>query len=198
MQLNVSYAAGTHRTGLEDNNQGSSSSALQTRTFHTKTNWCLCLVCQQIKCKKERETSQVLTTQVYETLMRAAQCRKDDTMIQRILGTDLIALEARFRRGCYRRYTSLPTSTTGDGATNTISYDRAFLALLEEIKIKLLHEKRAFEMSSLSTICQQSLFNHEMATETAKQYKMQNLKQRLINKYVEKINFYPPKCEKLE
>ena len=69
--------------------------------------------------------------------MHAAQHRKDDIMICRILDTDLIALEAKFHRGCYRRYTSVPTSATGVPDAPIISYDKAFQALLQEIEVKL-------------------------------------------------------------
>ena len=57
------------------------SSGPQTRKSLSLTNWSLCLIYQQAKCRGERVTSQVLTTQVHGTLLKAAQHRKDEMMI---------------------------------------------------------------------------------------------------------------------
>ena len=47
------------------------------------TNWNLCIVCQLVTCKGERDlTTQVANLQIYGTLMNAAQCGNDETMIR--------------------------------------------------------------------------------------------------------------------
>ena len=51
--------------------------------------WCRC---QQVKCKGERDLSQVAYVEAYDTLMNAAKCRNDETMMMRIRGEDLIAI----------------------------------------------------------------------------------------------------------
>ena len=68
------------------------------------------MVCQQVKFKGERDLTQVANLQVYDTLMNAAQCRNDETMMMRIRGEDLVAMEAKYHRGCYRRYTAAASS----------------------------------------------------------------------------------------
>ena len=100
---NVAYSEGAQSTTEDEGPCTSTSSHLQTRRSLTMTNWALCLICQKPKCKQEWETAQILTTQVYETLMNTAHIRKDDDMIIRILGEDLIALEAKYHKGCYKR-----------------------------------------------------------------------------------------------
>ena len=50
---------------------------------------------------------QVANLQVYDTLMNAAKCRNDETMMMRIRGADLVAMEAKYHKGCYRRYTAV-------------------------------------------------------------------------------------------
>ena len=56
------------------------------------------MVCQQVKCKGERDLSQVAYLEVYDTLMNAAKCRNDETMIMRIRGEDLVAIEAKYHK----------------------------------------------------------------------------------------------------
>ena len=59
------------------------------------------MVCQQVKCKGESDLTQVANLHVYDTLMNAAKCRIDATMMMRIRGEDLVAMEAKYHRCCY-------------------------------------------------------------------------------------------------
>ena len=165
----------------------------QTRKSHTLTNWLLCVFCQQAKCKWERETSQVLTTQVYDTLMKAAQHRKDEMMLQRIFGEDLIALEAKYHRNCYKKYTSVASCSQTDEMEETLQYNKAFNNVLDEIEDKLFRQQRAFEMATLLELYQAQLIQQGMSEEKACQYKVQNLKKRLVSRYDDQIAFYSQK-----
>ena len=73
--------------------------------------WNLCKVCQQVKCKGERDLSQVAYVEAYDILMNAAKCPNDETMMMRIRGEDLVAMEAKYHRDCYRRYTATVSSS---------------------------------------------------------------------------------------
>ena len=110
------------------------------------------MVCQQVKCKGERDLTQVANLQVYDTLMNDAQCRNDETMMMRICGEDLVAMEAKYHRGCYRIYTAAASSSKSTGCDKGIQaeYDSAFLKLINEIEQKLVKEGRACDMATLS------------------------------------------------
>ena len=94
-------------------------------------NWAICLICQRPKCKQEWETRQILTTQVYKTLMNTAHIKKDDDMIRRILGEDLIALETKYHKGCYKQYTAVASTSQKEGKSRAATYEEAFMKVVE-------------------------------------------------------------------
>ena len=110
---NVKYHSSTQHDSLVS--QPSTSVTLRSSVM--ATNWNLCMVCQQVKCKGERDLTQVSNLQVYDTLMNAAKCRNDEAMMMRIRGEDLVAMEAKYHRGCYRRYTAAASSSKSTGVT---------------------------------------------------------------------------------
>ena len=114
------------------------------------------MVCQQVKCKGERDLTQVANLQVYGKLKNDAQCRNDETMMMRICGEDLVAMEAKYHRGCYRRYAAAASSSKSTWGDTSIQaeYDSAFLKLINEIikQKRLVKEGRAYNMATLSGI----------------------------------------------
>ena len=110
------------------------------------------MVCQQVKCKGERDLTQVANLQVYDTLMNDTQCRNDETITMKICGEVLVAMEAKYHRGCYRIYTAAESSSKSTGCDKGIQaeYDSAFLKLINEIEQKLVKEGRACDMATLS------------------------------------------------
>lgn len=160
------------------------------RSTTASTNWKLCLVCQQGKCKGEKDLTQVVTKQVYSTLMQAAEHRWDEQMITRIRNEDLIAVEAKYHRGCYQRYTVIVSSSKPSAGDEKSKYDEAFFNFINEIGHKLTDEGRAYDMSTLLNMYKMQLTQAEIDKDTADTYKAQNLKKRMIHKYGEKIAFH--------
>ena len=185
---NVKYHASTQHDPLVS--QPSTSVTLRSSVM--ATNWNLCMVCQQVKCKGERDLTQVANLQVYDTLMNAAKCRNDETMMMRIRGEDLVATEAKYHRGCYRRYTAAASSSKFTGGDKSIQaeYDSAFLKLINEIEQKLVKEGRAYDMATLSSMYKRHLADSGMEKAVVDTYKVQNLKRRFIQHYGEKIQFH--------
>ena len=185
---NVKYHASTQHDALAS--QPSTSVTLRSSVM--ATNWKLCMVCQQVKCKGERDLTQVANLQVYDTLMNAAKCRNDETMMMRIRGEDLVAMEAKYHRGCYRRYTAAASSSKSNGSDNNIQveYGSAFLKLINEIEQKLVKEGRAYDMATLLCMYKRHLTDSGMEKAVADMYKVQNLKRKLIQHYGEKIQFH--------
>ena len=114
------------------------------------------MVCQQVKSREERDLMQVANLQACDTLMNDAQCRNDKTMMMRICGEDLVAMEAKYHRGCYRRYAAAASSSKSTWGDTSIQaeYESAFLKLINEIikQKRLVKEGRAYDMATLSGI----------------------------------------------
>ena len=147
------------------------------------TNWNLCLFCQQRRCKGEHIlllVSKERHQQVHETILNASNVRGDETIKRRLIGEDLVACEARYHAGCYKRFTSI--SNLKNKASSGISpsvHEVAFQHLIKMIDKKLLTEKRAFEMSCLIKMYRDLLIRNGLDEDGAEKYKVQNLKIRL-------------------
>ena len=115
---------------------------------------------------------QILTNQVQETLLKAASLKKDDIMMTRILGEDLVALEAKYHKNCYKTYTVIVSRSTkvSDEAKGD-AYDDAFKKLLEQMEYSLITAGKAFEMSTLSNMYQTHLLENEV-DELVSNYKL--------------------------
>lgn len=160
------------------------------RSTTASINWKLCLVCQQVKCKGEKDLTLVVTKQVFTTLMQAAEHRRDEQMLTRIRNEDLIAVEAKYHRGCYQRYTVIVSSSKSSTGDEKSKYDEAFFNFIVEIGHKLSDEGRAYDMSTLLSMYKKHLTEAGIDKDTADTYKAQNLKKRMIHKYGEKIAFH--------
>ena len=107
----------------------------------------------------------------------------------RIRGKDLVAIDAKYHRGCYRRYSAGASSSKSTGGDKSVQaeYDSAFLKLINEIEQKLVKEGRAYDMATLSSMYKRHLADSGMEKAVVDTYKVQNLKRRLIQHYGEKI-----------
>ena len=84
--------------------------------------------------------------------MNAAKFRSDKVVMMRIRGEDLVTMEAKYHRGCHRRYTAAASSSKPTGHDKSIQaeYDSAFPKLINEIEQKLVKKGRAYNMATLS------------------------------------------------
>jgi len=160
------------------------------RSTTCSTNWQLCFVCQKGKCKGEKDLAQVASQQVSSTMLRSAEYRNDEEMIRRIRNEDLIAVKAKYHRGCYQRYTVVVSTSKADDELEKGKYDLAFCNLIEKIGHKLISEERAYDMSTLLNMYKVNLTDAGLDKDTADSYKVQNLKKRLVNKYGATIAFH--------
>ena len=49
----------------------------------------------------------------------SAECRGEEEMMTRTRGKDLVAVEAKYHRGCYQRYNVIASSSMSSGGQNT-------------------------------------------------------------------------------
>ena len=150
------------------------------------------MVCQQVKSREERDLTQVTNLQACDTLMNDAQCRNDKMMMMRICGEDLVAMEAKYHRGCYRRYAAAASSSKSTGSDKSIQaeYDSAFLKLVNEIEQKLVKEGRSYDTATLSGMYKRHLTDSGVEKAVVDTYEVQTLKRRLIQHYGKKIQFH--------
>ena len=135
---------------------------------------------------------QVANLQVYDTLMNAAKCRSDKTMMMRIHGEDFVAMEAKCHRACYRRYRAAASSSKSTARDKSIKaeYESAFLKLINKIEQKLVKEARTYGMGTLSGMYKLHLTDPGMEKAVVDMYKVQSLKRRLIQHYGRKLQFH--------
>ena len=77
--------------------------------------------------------TQVVTTQFQETLSNAAKYKNDHIIMTRILGEDLIAIEAKYHRSCHKQYTANSSKTSNENRQDKDdmdTYGKAFQQLL--------------------------------------------------------------------
>ena len=136
---------------------------LQTRRSMAKTNFSLCLLCQQLKKMDKHNYERLSDCQMDSspgTLVQAARIR-DDTRV--LLATedgslDFHAAEVKYHASCYRDYTSKTNlacvvrrhnackweenSTAGDVQERT-AFDKAFSSLVYLIETKVICGKHS-------------------------------------------------------
>ena len=88
----------------------------------------------------------------------------------------VVAMEAKYHRGCYRRDTAAASSSKCTGGDKRIQavYDSAFLKLINEIVQKLVKEGRAYDISTLSGMYKRHLTDSGMDKVVGGTYKVQN------------------------
>ena len=167
------------------------------RSPETCTNWELCLICQQKKCKGEINTLLVSIErrkQVHERIMKASNIRQEEIILRRISGQDLVACEARYHAGCYKRYTAVTSSQKHTINLNQLTsnevYNAAFEDLIHVFENKIFVEEKAYNTAYLLQCYKDFLVKQGLEDVAATSYKMQNLKVRLQRYYGDKLIFY--------
>ena len=71
-------------------------------------------------------------------------------------------MEAKYHKGCYRRYTAAESSSKSTAGHKSIQaeYDSAFLKLINEIEQKLVKEGSAYDMVTLSGMYKRHLIDY--------------------------------------
>ena len=139
--------------------------------------------------------TQVVTVLFQETLHCAAKNKNDHIMLTRIIGEDLIAVEAKYHRLCRKQYTYVSANETKlsdclkDKEQANI-YDRSFSDLCNKVQYDLIEGGKAFEMAQLLEMFKSHLVKNGMSEPFTETYSVRNLKKRLISKFGDKISFH--------
>ena len=117
-------------------------------------------MCQQDKYDKKKRSrenlTQLLTYDAAIKIQRAAQLRKDHRVLLQVGNRDpgdLIAIECKYHRSCYRDYTN-PRETEKIARLNEdeeerSEYDKAFDNLAKEVNEKIIDGMEIISMSVL-------------------------------------------------
>ena len=159
-----------------------------SRSQVNAVDWSLCVFCQQ---KKSKGTTKLMNVSIFDSckaIEEAARRRSDESMLLKISGVDLIAVEAKYHKHCRSQYVSksnlMFVDFRVDGEEDV--YTQAFQNLREDIKPQL-ESGVALDMKTLFD-SYQGILQH-LGCNTAKSYKSERLKRRLQQSFQEEIVF---------
>ena len=153
-------------------------------------DWSVCLFCQQKKSKGTTKLMNVSTFDLCKAIEEAARRRSDESMLLKISGVDLIAVEAKYHKHCRSQYVSKSNLMFADFRVDGEEdvYTQAFQKLRQDIKPQL-ESGVALDMKTLLDSYQEIL--QHLGCNTAKSYKWlkKRLKRRLQQSFQEEIVF---------
>ena len=162
----------------------------ESQERHVAVDWSVCLFCQQKKSKGTTKLMNVSTFDSCKAIEEAARRRSDESMLFKISGVDLIAVEAKYHKHCRSQYVSKSNLMFADFRVDGEEdvYTQAFQKLRQDIKPQL-ESGVALDMKTLLDSYQEIL--QHLGCNTAKSYKWlkQRLKRRLQQSFQEEIVF---------
>jgi len=172
----------------------------KTRLSVPNFNINCCLFCQETKfirkgASKRRTAAPLvkcLTNNAARKILEAAYARKDETILRRIEGEDLIAVDTVYHKTCYATYTSkhhIKRATTPKYNLEFAPYKIAFEAVNSKINVEILENKAILPLSLLKNVYIQQL-NHNGVKIT--KYRSEKLKHRITKRFGSSIGFYLP------
>ena len=166
-----------------------------TRAVRNPVDWNLCIVCQRLSHKKDRNLQNIMTKDCVNNLKAAAELRRDDVMLLRIAGLDVIASEAQYHNSCLATYVSKTNlgkfskpkekkiASTSSERNEKEVYNDAFKKLTNSIESDLLQNGKAFLLSSLLDMFKSYLPEEYSNTS----FRSDSLRSKLLKHYGDRI-----------
>ena len=126
-------------------------------------------------------------------MLNAAKVRQDERIIVAIEREDVVAIEVKYHRSCYKDYTSKKDSWSDrkkDKGKNCSIYDVAFESIERTVEERVMQNGDILRMSELTQMSNESL---EESEEIDVSYRNQRLKNRLIKTFGSRIGFWHPR-----
>ena len=165
-----------------------SSTAACSETFDWKSMCLFSGISCQVKSQKAHMSRVTSLKSVQDSLLNAAERRKDCILKERISGVDLNAKAAQYHRKCYQMYVSERNITAevvrSDTSSNT--YDMAFSRLLTKIDHNLIFRSAVYDMSKM--LLKYRSYLKAMGVDGS-DYPSHRLKERLVNHYGDRVKF---------
>ncbi len=118
-------------------------------------------------------------------LRRAATLKSDDSILLEIQGKDCVALEVKYHRQCYAKYTSLLRHQKDEETTSSKPshlYEKSFDTFCKQfVQTEIIENEGIFFMNKIKDVFANIVKEEENVD--ASNYKTSRLKQRLQTKY---------------
>ena len=183
----------------------SSRTTKSRRSAVPRTKLVQCVICQTSKTSKSpgvryEPLTSLETMTASENLLQAAKIRRDHRVSLAIEGQDLVAIEVKYHRSCYREYTrkrnleNLARYNAEEESTSgyRTEYERAFNVLSKYIEEKIILDQEIITMSTLRDRYEELLVEEGLADEV-KSYRTEKLKTRIIKMFGEQVGFWHPR-----
>ena len=151
-----------------------------------------CIFCQQKLRRIERNCEnliQCLTTQASQKLMKVAENKEGHNILLQIRGQDLIAIEVKYHKSCYKSYTRNVKSRKQEDSKGGDGYQSAFTQLVAVVQEKIIDGLDVCKMTDLRDTYIDLL--EEIGTD-APNYRTEKLKARLQKHFGDRLSFWQP------
>ncbi|XP_070538664.1 uncharacterized protein [Ptychodera flava] len=164
----------------------------------------MCLICRSVKRMNDRKTGKrieekLTSCETGESLLKAAEVRQDEELLVQIRGQDLVSIEVKYHKSCYRNYTRCLEKPyeKKDEADSDVMYTPSFKILCTNVI-----EKRIFDggevlrMTALKNLFVKIISDTEHYD--ASTYRNTAFKKRLVKKYGDRLQFIRPHFHECE
>ncbi|XP_070560592.1 uncharacterized protein [Ptychodera flava] len=188
---------------LRSNPTSTSISAAKRRSIHVLPP--ICILCRRRKQRRDPITRKKLTEKLTScetdgrTLIKAAEYRKDEKLLIQLRGQDLVSIEVKYHRSCYKSYTRCVTNTYQKKAEedSSIMYAPSFKKFCDEvIQKRIIEGRECISMDVMRNMFIKMINDDEDID--ASTYKNSSLKRRLQTRFGDKLVFIRPKYRQCE
>ena len=159
-----------------------------SRSAVSATTYDACILCQTNKYSKRFKDNEPLTNletiQASETLVEAARKRNDERILLAVEGRDLVAMEVKYHRTCYKGYTH--KRDTQDKET---TFEEVFKDFTTNVQRDIVEGQKVCFMTELLEEFRELAEQHCIAAES---YTSQKLKSKLQKHFDENLQFWHP------
>ncbi|XP_071847715.1 uncharacterized protein [Apostichopus japonicus] len=132
---------------------------------------------------------QCLTRDAEKRLKQAAQQKCDEKLFLQIGGKDLIAIEIRYHKSCYRNYFQESLASNIDSRAIP-QYKEAFREIIKTVESSVIMQGEVLKMSKLNQMFINLVAEKGM---TMTDFRTERLKKNLMSHFGEQISFWRPK-----
>ena len=140
------------KSGDTTSKQDESDSIATTKIPCVQTDFLLCILCQTNK-SPHNHTHLVQTLTFSQNVKTMAQALGDSALLNRVLGSDLVAIDARYHLACYaklqRRFTKKQNTKNGSSESAKVFSEQAYQEVVQWIKDRYANGETNFLLKDL-------------------------------------------------
>ncbi|XP_028419097.1 uncharacterized protein LOC114544759 [Dendronephthya gigantea] len=179
----------------------STSSAVRSRNPHVLPH--ICIICKREKSyfteskSKKRKLDKLVSAETVDggKLKEAATRKNDESVLIQIANKDMVALEVKYHKRCYEKYTSFLRHTRQSNEKETekheCKYEKSFdVFCMEFVNARIIRQDNIFYMKKLTKEFIKTV--RRVEKEDASSYRSFRLKKRLRKRFPQLV-FHRPK-----